>query len=153
MESETPSPPTAGAHQVLDALDSDRETLARLVRAPRWLAPGIGLVAAAVVAVPALPPGVSHTPVLVGALLAALALLSGYRRSIGIKLARAGAWAWMTYALAVGISLLLLSVSYGLAAADLHGWIAACAAAGFVLVAWLVRLFVAAARDRLRHDL
>jgi hypothetical protein len=139
------------AVQQLDSLRTDRANLAERLQSPRWLAPGFGLVAAAYTAIPSFADDQGRRAAFIAALVASIALVSGYRRATGIKLTRVGVRARTLAALAVLASLVLLSVSYGLAAAGLHWWIALSAAAGFALVSRLAAMFTAAARDRLRH--
>lgn len=87
----------------------------------------------------------------IAALVGSVALIGDYRRTTG-KLARLGWRARAVVALAVVTSLMLLSVSYGLAAAGLHRWIAVPMAAGFALVTWLAAMFTSAAQDRILDD-
>lgn len=155
MESNRPSGGTdeaLHASQQLDDLQADRANLAERWRTPPWLAPGFGLVAAAYVSIPAFANNQARNAVFIAALVASIALVSGYRRVTGIKLTRVGARARTVSALPVIASLILLSVSYGLAAASLHWWITLTALTGFLLVSRLAAMFTAAARDRLRHD-
>jgi hypothetical protein len=89
--------------------------------------------------------------VLIAALVASMALTAGYQRVTGIKASRLGAGEWTLLAVSVLACLLLLSVSFGLAAAALHRWIIAPAAVGFALVTWLVGTLHSSARHRLSH--
>lgn len=88
----------------------------------------------------------------IAALVGSVALIGGYRRTTGVKLARLGWRARAVVALAVVVPLMLLRVSYGLAAAGLHRWIAVPMAAGFAPVTWLTAMFTSAAQDRIRDD-
>lgn len=151
MASETPRFESDEQALRLEHLRTDRQNLATRLSEPRWLGPGLGLVAAAVVASPAVPDDTWRDTVLVTALAASIALLSRYHRTTGIKLSRVGARAAALYGGALGVSLVLLSVSYGLAAGGLPWWITASAVTAFVLVTWLARLFVAAVGDHMSH--
>lgn len=153
MATENGGPRPQGDVLQLERLRSDRRTLAARLERPRWFAPGLGLVVAAVVAVPVVPDGPWRDAVLVAALAAGIALTSLYHRSTGIRTSRVGARAAVIYAWVVGVMLLLLSVSFGLAAEHLRGWIAATTVTAFVVVTWLVRAFVTATRERLSHGL
>jgi|ERR1035437_2681894 hypothetical protein len=139
------------ASQVFDELQSDRERLAEHFRAPKWLAPGFGLIAAAYVSTPAFPGRQADDFVLIVALVACILLVSNYRRATGVKISRFGAREWVVFAASVLSSLGLLSVSLGLAAAGLQGWIAAPAFAAFALMTWLASLIYSSMRERLRH--
>ena len=137
--------------QVLDELRSDRERLAEHLRAPKWLAPGFGLIAAAYVSTPAFPGEQIGDVVLVVALGASILLISNYRRATGIKISRFGAREWVMFAASVLSSWVLLSVSLGLAATGLHGWVAAPAFAAFALMTWLASVIFSSMRERLLH--
>lgn len=137
--------------QVFEELLSDRERLAEHFRAPKWLAPGFGLIAAAYVSAPAFPGRQADDFVLIVALVACILLVSNYRRATGIKISRFGAREWAVFAASVLGSWGLLSVSLGLAASDLQGWIAAPAFAAFALMTWLASLIYSSMRERLRH--
>ena len=137
--------------QVFDELQSDRERLAEHFRAPKWLAPGFGLIAAAYVATPAFPGGQTDDFVLIVALVACILLVSSYRRATGIKISRFGAREWALFAASVLSSWGLLSVSLGLAAYGFQRWIAAPAFAAFALMTWFASLIFTSMRERLRH--
>lgn len=151
MASETPQSESDDYALRLEHLHRDRQNLATRLGGQRWLGPGLGLVAAVVVAGPAVPDETWRSIVLVTALVASIALLFRYRRTTGIKLSRVGARAAVIYVAGLGVSLVLLSVSYGLAASGLSWWITASAVTAFVLVTWLVRLWVAAVGDHMSH--
>lgn len=154
MESKTQQFPSDDqTHKHLDILRSDRHDLAARLDGPRWLGPGLGVVVAAFVASPVVPDESWRNTVFLLALAASIALLASYRRATGIKLSRVGPRASLIYAVAAGLTLLLLSVSYGLAAGGLSWWVSASAVAAFLLVTWLVRLFISAARDHLHHGI
>lgn len=137
--------------QVFDELQSDRDRLAEHFRAPKWLAPGFGLVAATYVSVPAFPGRQADDFVFIVALVACILLVSNYRRATGIKLSRFGACEWAVFAASVLGLWGLMSVSLGLAAFGLQGWIAAPAFAAFALMTWLSSLIFSSMRERLRH--
>lgn len=137
------------APRLLAELQSDRARLAERMRPPRWFAPGFGLVTAACVSTPALPYDGTGNVVLTAALVASIALIAGYQRVTGIRVSRFGVREWALFAVSVLVSLVLLSISFGLAAAELHLWIIAPAAAGFALVTWFVGMLNSSARDRL----
>lgn len=139
------------ASQVFDELQSDRERLAEHLRAPTWLAPGFGIVAAAYVSTPAFS-GERTGKVVIGvALVASILMLGNLHRATGIKISRFGAREWALFAASVLSSWGLLSVSLGLAASGLHGWIAAPAFAAFALMTWLASVLYFSMRERLHH--
>jgi len=140
------------ASRLLDDLRADRANLAERLRTPWWLAPGFGLVAAGYVSSSAFADDGGRSLVFIAALVGSVALIGGYRRATGVKLAQVGWRARAVVALAVVASLMLLSVSDGLAAAGLRRWIAVPMAAGFALVTWLAAMFTSAAQDRMRDD-
>ncbi len=139
------------ALRALDDLRADRARLAGRLRPPRWLAAGFGLVAAAFIATPAVPEGAWRNTALFTVLVAWVALSFAAHHTTGIKLSRVGPRASLVTAAGLVATLLLLSVSYGLAAGALHGWIAGCALVGFLLVTYLVGRFLAAVRGHLSH--
>lgn len=152
METEPPVSATGHAPaDLLAELDADRRDLAGRLEGHPWLAVGFGLVAAAYVAAPAVPAGGPRTAVLVGALVASVLLLARYRRETGVRLAGLGGRAVGVLAATVALTLGLLSVSFGLAAADLRGWIALCAGVAFAVVRRLVVAFVRAVAGHLAH--
>lgn len=137
--------------QRLADLRADRQNLATKMGGPGWLAPGLGLVAAIVVAGPAAGDGQWRNIMLAGAMAAGIVLTSSFHSRTGIKPSRVGMRAAGIYAGALGLTLVLLSVSFGLAAGGMNWWIAVTALVALVLVTWLVQLFVAATRDHLSH--
>lgn len=137
----------------MQLLHGDRDALAARLQGRRWLSVGLGLVAAAVVASPVLPEGPMRTSLLVAAMVAGVALPSRYHQVTGVQLSRVGARAALVYAAGLAVSMVLLSVSYGLASFGLVWWVAATAVLAFVLVTLLVDQFVSAAADHLRHGL
>lgn len=151
MASETSQSESENHALGFEHLHRDRQTLAARLGRQRWVGPGLGLVAAVFVASPAGPDDTWRRAIFVAALLASIVLVDRYRRTTGIKLSRVGARATVIYVAALGVSLVLLSVSYGLAASGLSWWITASAVTAFVVVTWLVRLFVAAVADHLSH--
>lgn len=137
--------------QVFDELQSDRQRLAEHVRAPKWLAPGFGLIAFTYVSTPAFPGERPGNFVLVVALVASILLTGSLQRATGIKISAFGAREYAVYAASVLGVLGLFSVSLGLAAAGLQGWVAATAFAAFALVTWLASVIYSSMRERLRH--
>lgn len=126
--------PGTRARQVLNDLDADRAALAARVAAPGWLYPLCALFLSAFVATPALR---SDTPrsALVGALVAAtVVLLLGYQRLSGVRVRRTGARGGLLVAGMLVATLVLLSVSFGLAASLSAWWVLAPAATTFVVV-------------------
>ncbi len=144
---------TTGRPTEHSELQDDRIELAKRLGRPVWLSPGFGAVAAAYVASPAIPDGTWRDLVLPGAVVATVALLTAYQRTTGIKLSSVGWRAGWYFGGAVAFSLTMLSVSFGLDASGFAWWIAAPVAATFVVVAWLVGLLVAAARDHISRGI
>lgn len=136
---------------LLDELQADRARLVEKVRAPKWLAPGFGLIAASYVMTPAFPGEGAGDFVLSTALVAGILLVVLSYRVTGIKFTRFGVQAWAAFAAAVVGSLALFSVSLGLAASAVLWWIAIPAVVAFVLVFWLASLIFSSMRERLRH--
>ncbi|MCY7289441.1 MAG: hypothetical protein LH624_14645 [Cryobacterium sp.] len=136
---------------LLEELQADRARLVEKVRAPKWLAPGFGLIAASYVTTPAFPGEGAGDFVLITALVAGLLLVALSYRITGIKFTRFGVQAWAAFAAAVLGTLALFSVSLGLAATGLIWWIAVPAVVAFVLVCWLASLIFSTMRERLRH--
>lgn len=139
------------AAQLLDALAADRSQLAARLAAPAWLYPLFGVLTALYVAAPALAPGTARSLVTSSAIAATLALVWGYPRLSGVRVARAGASALLTLGLLLGATLLLLSVSLGLASLGLRWWALLPAAASFALTVLLGRLFDRRYRERVRR--
>lgn len=137
--------------QLLEELRSDRQAMATRLSGPRWLASGFGVMAAAYVATAAMPSAAWRDAVFVAAVAATLLMLSAYRRTTGIKLSRIGARAVVILLCATGVTLLMLSVSYGLAASGLNWWVAASTLVTFIAVTWFAKLFIAAASKHVRH--
>jgi len=137
---------------IFDDLEADRARLVEHFRAPKWLAPGYGLIAAAYVSIPAFPDEPTGDFVLIAAVIVGFLLVGNAYRATGIKISRFGAREWAAFAAAVLGSLVLHSVSLGLASLGLRWWIAASASAAFVLVLWLTRLIFSSLRERLRND-
>lgn len=136
---------------LLEELQADRARLVEKVRAPKWLAPGFGLIAASYVMTPAFPGEGAGNFVMVTAPVAGILLVVLSFRVTGIKFTRFGVQAWAAFAAAVLGSLALFSVSLGLAASGLLWWIAVPAVVAFVLVFWLASLIFSSMRERLRH--
>lgn len=139
------------AGQLLRDLDADRVALSERLVAPPWLYPLFALVAAAYLATPALESG-NLRRVVVACLAGAVILLAGsYRRTSGVRVKRAGLrGALLVGGLLVAV-LLLLSVSFGLAASLSPWWVLAPSLVGFAVVLaggrWFDRLY----RDNLRR--
>jgi hypothetical protein len=143
--------PRRAAAELLDDLQADQERLAERAEAPRWLAPGFGLIAALYVAAPALPGeprsnGIVTTCIIIGVVLVYLS-----SRATGIKFSRFGLRAWLAFAGALVGTLVLFSFSLGLVSLDSHWWVAATAAAAFALVFWLTRLIFSSMREALNR--
>lgn len=135
-DSDTSASGSAGARarQVLHDLDADRASLAERVAAPGWLHSLCALFIAGYVATPALR---SETPrdAVSGALVAATAvLLLGYQRLSGVRVRRTGARGGLLVAGMLVATLVLLSVSSGLAASLSGWWVLAPAAITLVVV-------------------
>ena len=136
---------------LLEELQADRARLVEKVRAPKWLAPGFGFIAASYVMTPAFPGEGAGDFVMVTAPVAGILLVALSYRATGIKFTRFGVQAWLAFAAAVVGSLALFSVSLGLAASGLFWWIAVPAVVAFVLVFWLASLIFSTMRERLHH--
>ena len=136
---------------LLEELQADRARLVEKVRAPKWLAPGFGLIAASYVMTPAFPGEGAGDFVMVTAPVAGILLVALSFRVTGIKFTRFGVHAWAAFAAAVVGSLALFSVSLGLAASGLLWWIAIPVVGAFVLIFWLAGLIFSLMRERLRH--
>ena len=136
---------------LLEELQADRARLVEKVRAPKWLAPGFGLIAASYVMTPTFPGEGAGGFVLITALVAGILMVGLSYRLTGIKVTRFGVQAWVAFASAVLGSLALFSVSLGLAVTGLFWWIAVPAAVAFVWVFWLASLIFSTMRERLHH--
>lgn len=136
---------------ILDELQADRDRLVQRFRAPKWLAPGFGLIAAAYVSTPALPGERTNNFVLIAALVIGILLIGNTYRATGIKISRFGVLEWVALAASVLGSLVLFSLSLGLAASGLYWWIAAPAGAAFVMVLLLASVIFSSMRERLRR--
>lgn len=146
----TSGPDATEASKILDDIAADRTDLASRARAPWWFAPGFGLIAAALVGGPAIPDGWG-TSMSVFSILAVVVLFYAYRRVTGVTLASFGAASWVLFLAALVISLILLSVSFGLASFDLHWWILATALAAFGVGTLAAFLVTRIARARLTN--
>lgn len=136
---------------LLEELQADRARLVEKVRAPKWLAPGFGLIAASYVMTPAFPGEGARDFVMITAPVAGILLVALSFRVTGIKFTRFGVQAWAAFAAAVAGSLALFSVSLGLVASGLLWWIAIPTVVAFVWVFWLASLIFSSMRERLRH--
>lgn len=151
MATHSSSSDSTDRDQLLDALRSDRLAMARRLTGPAWLAPGFGLVAAAYVATAAIPSDPWRDAVFIAAVVASVAMLTAYRKTTGVKLSRLGARATVILLSAMGVALVMLSVSYGLMASPFAGWVAASILMTFLAVTWLARLFIRAASERVNR--
>jgi len=86
-------------------LRADRANLAERLRTPWWLAPGFGLVAAGYDSSSAFADDGGRSLAFIAALVGSVALIGGYRRTTGVKLARLGWRARAVVAFAVVASL------------------------------------------------
>ncbi|WP_143320543.1 hypothetical protein [Cellulomonas iranensis] len=137
METEPASSGPRGANEMLADLEADRAALATHVRTPAWYLAGVSALAAAFTAGPLL--GDDRTNLLAtlgGALLVLAALLQQRRR---VRPAKPGGVAWGWTLLLVVTLLLLLSVSFGLVAGGLAGWVALPALAAAVVTYGVLR--------------
>ncbi len=141
----------AEAPRLLETLRSDREAFAGRMHAPRWLAPGFGLAAAAYVAIPAVSDDATRNFLFLAAVAVSTALMSSYPRVTWVKASRFSAGEWGLFTACILGALVLLSVSFGLAAAELRWWIIASGAAAFAWVTWLAGRLTSAARERVRR--
>lgn len=80
-------------------------------------------------------------------------MLTAYRKTTGVKLSRLGARATVILLCAVGVSLLMLSVSYGLIASPFTWWVSVSILVTFLAVTWLAKLFIRAASERVNHGI
>jgi len=140
------------AAEILGKLQSDREQLAQRTQAPRWLAPGFGVLAGLYVLIPALPGNRPETGFVTTALVVGIVMVYASRRITGIKFARFGVQAWFALAGAVIGTLIFYSVALGLVASGLNWWVVAPAAATFGLVLWLTRVIFSSMRKTLDRD-
>lgn len=127
--------------------------MATRLSGPAWLAPGFGLVAAAYVATAAITSDPWRDAVLMAAVAATFAMLAAYRKTTGVKLSRLGVRATVILLCAMGVSLLMLSVSYGLVASPFLWWVSATILVTFLAVTWLAKLFIRAASERVIHGI
>jgi hypothetical protein len=139
------------AAEILKELQADQERLAERTQAPRWLAPGFGVLAALYVLMPALPGDPRSSGFVTTALVVGIAMVYLSYRTTGVKFARLGVQARLALAGAVIGTLIFFSVALGLAALNLHWWIIAPATATFCLVLWLTRVSFSSIRKTLTH--
>lgn len=139
------------AAEILGELQADRARLAQRTRAPRWLAPGFGVIAGLYVLIPGLPGSRPETGFVTTALVVGIVMVYLTRQATGIKFARFGARAWFALAGAVIGTLILYSVALGLVASELQWWVAAPAVAAFGLVFVLIRVIFSSMRKNLDH--
>ncbi len=138
------------ASGLLDELATDRAVLADRLAAPAWLYPAFGVLTAIYVASPLFGPGPGRRAIAGIAIAATFLLVWGYRRLSGVRVLRAGAPARLTLVLLFLATLLLLSVSLGLASFGLTWWIVLPALASFGLTVALGRLFDRQYRQKVR---
>lgn len=147
LPSDRPDQPNDAA-LLLGSLKSDRAGLTERLREPKWLAPGLGALAAIYISTPALPESFNRGFVLTSLVMMSIFLVFGYQRVTGIKLhgfrIREGA----LFALALVTTLFLFSVSLGLAASGYPWWILASVIAGFLAVTGLALLGASSMRGR-----
>lgn len=146
-----PRPSDDEAQKLLHDLVADRTVLAGRVAAPWWLYPAFGAVTALYVASPAIEPEGSRRVVAGLVIASGLLLHVACRRISGVKLSRVGAPGAVILGVLMCAVLVLLSTSFGLAAADVRWWIAIPAAVSFALVVILGRQFDRQYRQRLRR--
>lgn len=127
--------------------------MATRLSGPAWLAPGFGLVAATYVATAVIASDPWRDAVFIAAVAATFAMLTAYRKTTGIKLSRLGARATVIPLCAVGVSLLMLSVSYGLVASPFTWWVSVPILVTFLAVTWLAKLLIRAASERVSHGI
>ena len=140
----------ADADQVLRELSADRANLSERMRAPRWFAPAFGTIAALYAAMPSIPNDGGRDFVFVGAVVASIALCAAYYRATGVKASGLGARGWFLGVVGLLGILVCLSVSFGLAAAGLHWWIALSALAAFAWAAIIATLMSSGMQQRVR---
>lgn len=149
--SRTRDTPTQTARTLLQDLAGDRAALAGRLRAPGWLYPALGALAAVYVASPAIPAdGPRRTLVLIAAVTTIL-LSIAYQRISGVKLGRTGVLGVVIVAAGVATVLLFLSVSYGLALLS-PWWVIAPAAVAFGVVVALGRWLEKVHQGEVRRD-
>lgn len=132
-------------------LDADRATLAGRMAAARWLYPAFGVITALYVAAPAIEPEANRHVVAGIAIASAVLLPSAYQRISGVKVSRVGVRGTVILGVLMCATLVLLSTSFGLVAADAQWWIVIPVAVGFGLVVILGRRFDRLYRAELRR--
>lgn len=135
---------------ILNDLDADRAGLAERMRAPRWFAPAFGAVAALYAAMPSIPNDGGRDFIFIGAVVASVILVTAYSRTTGVKASGFGARGWFLGAAGLLGVLVCLSVSFGLAAAGLHWWIALSTLAAFAWATIIVTLITSTMQQRVR---
>ncbi|WP_066042353.1 hypothetical protein [Herbiconiux solani] len=128
-DSTTARPTDAAARDALSALDADRQVLADRIRTPAWYYPLLGLATALIVGSPG--PGAPAQFVMVAFGSLGIAFLSlAYQRITGLTVTRTAGPRSLAIAIVLGIVVvLLLGVSFALAATGHAPWVAASAAA------------------------
>ena len=139
------------ASALLSDLAADRAALADRLVAPGWLYPALGLMTALYVASPFVEPDVVRRSIAGFAIAGIIALVLGYQRMTGVRVSRAGGPARLTLWILLVATLLLLSVSLGLASFGLNWWIALTGAASFGLTVSLGRMFDRQYREHVRR--
>lgn len=151
-ETARPGDTPRDAAKLLDDLASDRASLVAHLAAPGWLYPLLGLTTAIYVATPFLEANIVRRTVAGLAMAAAFLLVWTYQRRTGIRVSRTGSSARLTLAVLLFATLLLLSVSFGLASFGLDWWIILPALASFVLTVFLGRQFDRQYREHMRRE-
>lgn len=130
MENDSDLADPRHASAALEALEADRASIAARVASPGWYLTGISALVAVFVAGPALGGDRSGLFAMLALGPIVLAVVRDRRRRVRPPKVGGVAWGWVLLLLAV--VLLLLSVSFGLAAGGLAPWVAlpALAAAG-----------------------
>ncbi|MFC8192508.1 hypothetical protein ACFUMH_12710 [Cellulomonas sp. NPDC057328] len=146
MESHPTTPDPRDASALLGDLERDRTALAPHAATPDWALVAASALAAAYVALPLAGDGRSPVLLMIGA--GALALVVQLRQRRLVRRRRRGVAASMPLLGLLAVVLLLLSVSFGLVAADLHLLVAVPAlAAGLCTYALLRRSDARERRD------
>lgn len=140
-----------GDDRLLEHLLSDRQAMASRLSSPRWFAPGFGVVAAAFVAIPAIPSDTWAYAAVIAAVATGLSMLIAFRRTTGIKLSCVRARAVLICVGAVSVPLLMLGLLFVLPGSGMTWWITALTVLAYGVVTELVRMFIAATGDHVNH--
>ena len=136
---------------LLGSLKSDRAGLTEQLEEARWFAPGLGAMAAGFISTPALPESFNRGFVLTSLVIMSIFLLLGYQWVTGIKLLRFRLREGALFATAIVTTLILFSVSLGLAASGFPWWIMVPVIAGFVAATGLALLGASSMRGRVSN--